>query len=209
MEASQLTSLPVLTIITIFGILQACATPPRPPVALSQNQPADIEGHSHLREAVMNTGKSVPSAVQAPLRDLNIMRSDIPNVLSDIDYPYRIDGPIYCDELIEEINALNAVLGTSADIDARDLSQSEKAAESASNAAQSAMEDAATGWIPYRSVLRRVTGATAHEREVRQAFEAGRIRRAFLKGVGGAFQCPYPARPLSVIAPQIISEGNH
>ena len=47
-----------------------------------------------------------------------------------------------------------------------------------------AIRDAATDFIPYRSWVRRLTGAQARSRTVQDAVEAGRLRRAFLKGLG-------------------------
>lgn len=129
------------------------------------------------------------------------MKEEIPPILIAIEYPYKIDGPVYCDRLVREVSALDEVLGMGMDHVSEDLANNEKAAEAATNAATSALEDAATGWLPYRSIVRRLTGATKHERAIRNAYQRGRIRRAFLKGVGGAFQCPYPARPSSVEQP--------
>ena len=153
-----------------------------------------------------NTRKSLPGVAKAPLQDFNLMKEEIPAILTAIEYPYKIDGPVYCDLLIQEVTELDAVLGMGMDHIKEDLANNEKAAEAATNAATSALEDAATGWLPYRSVVRRLTGATKHERNVRNAYQRGRIRRAFLKGVGGAFQCPYPARPSSVEQP-ILAPG--
>lgn len=160
-----------------------------------------------IRSSMTETGRSLPGAAKAPLKDLNLMREEIPPILLAIEYPYRIDGPVYCDQLAMEVDALDEVLGIGLDHYEEEGSRRERAAEAATNAAQNALEDAATGWIPYRSVLRRVTGATKHEREVRKAYQRGRIRRAFLKGVGGAFQCPYPARPSSVEQPMLAPQG--
>lgn len=157
-----------------------------------------------VKKSVADTGRSIPDALQAPLRDFNIVKRPIPESLSRIVYPYAITGPVHCRALVAEINDLNSVLGNSADVSALENSRSEAIAEAASNAATNAIEDVATGWIPYRSVIRRITGAHKYEREIRKAYERGRIRRAFLKGVGGAYGCPYPARPSSVTAPMRI-----
>lgn len=137
------------------------------------------------------------------------MKEQIPPLLLAIDYPYKIEGPVYCDKLAAEVTALDEVLGMGLDLYEEDDSRNERAAQAATNAAQTALEDAATGWIPYRSMLRRMTGATKHERSIRKAYEKGRIRRAFLKGIGGAFQCPYPARPSSVEQPMLAPQGTN
>jgi len=159
---------------------------------------------SVMRTSMQNTRRRIPDALRAPLRDFNLSKRPIPPILSNITYTYAINGPVHCQNLIVEINELNAVLGNSADMAAAENSRSEIIAEAASNAATNAIEDAATGWIPYRSVIRRVTGAHQYERKLHKAYEKGRIRRAYLKGIGGAFGCAYPARPTSVNGPMRI-----
>lgn len=204
--------LPVSRITACAGAVMtlcACATTqssvPQRVIVTESDTPTKRE---LFTRAVADTGRSIPGAARAPLKDFNLMRDSIPAVLTRIEYPYQINGPVYCDKLVQEVTALDEVLGVSHDIHKDELSRSEATAEAASNAAQNALEDVATGWIPYRSVVRRITGATKHERSIRKAYERGRIRRAFLKGVGGAFQCPYPARPLSVIKPMPMDNGS-
>ena len=50
-------------------------------------------------------------------------------------------------------------------------------------------------FIPFRGILRELTGANAHEFNFREAIGAGMMRRAFLKGIGREWDCPYPASP--------------
>ena len=50
-------------------------------------------------------------------------------------------------------------------------------------------------FIPFRGVIREVSGANRHEYEFRQAISAGLMRRAYLKGRGEQMGCAYPARP--------------
>ncbi len=182
--------------------LCACVSTAQHKTSYDQNVPSTRK--SVMRESMVNTTRRIPDALRAPLRDFNLSKRPLPRVLARITYPYAIDGPVHCQDLITEVNALNAVLGNSADVSAAESSRSELVAEAASNAATNAIEDAATGWIPYRSVVRRVTGAHQYERKLRKAYEMGRIRRAYLKGIGGAFGCAYPARPSSVSGPMRI-----
>ena len=48
--------------------------------------------------------------------------------------------------------------------------------------------------IPFRGILREVTGAASNDRALRAAFTAGMARRAFLKVLGQGKGCAYPAR---------------
>ncbi|MGG2005328.1 hypothetical protein [Novosphingobium resinovorum] len=50
-------------------------------------------------------------------------------------------------------------------------------------------------FIPFRGLIREVSGANAQDRKVNAAIQAGLTRRGFLKGVGSAKGCRYPASP--------------
>jgi hypothetical protein len=50
-------------------------------------------------------------------------------------------------------------------------------------------------FIPFRSVLRELSGAADHQRAFQAAIYAGAVRRGFLKGLGQQQGCAYPARP--------------
>jgi hypothetical protein len=50
----------------------------------------------------------------------------------------------------------------------------------------------ASGLIPFRSLVRRATGAYAYQKKYNQAYKLGAQRRAYLKGVGLARGCPPP-----------------
>ena len=52
-----------------------------------------------------------------------------------------------------------------------------------------------TGIAPFRSMVRRATGATAHERAIRDAYRRGHLRRSYLKGIGFAMGCDGAAAP--------------
>ncbi|MDI6624829.1 MAG: hypothetical protein QME55_08875, partial [Brevundimonas sp.] len=71
----------------------------------------------------------------------------------------------------------------------------ERAGDAASSAALDAIRDTATDFIPGRSWIRRLSGAEQHSRHVQAAIQAGRMRRAFLKGVGMNRNCAPPAAP--------------
>lgn len=49
--------------------------------------------------------------------------------------------------------------------------------------------------IPFRGIVREVTGAAGDERDLLYAITAGMTRRGFLKGLGKGRGCDYPAAP--------------
>jgi hypothetical protein len=132
-----------------------------------------------------------PDAVEVaktPLRDLNIDGRDIPAVLikaaSD---PYAMTGLGKCNAIITEIAALDDVLGADYDIaqgDGRNPISPGRIGQSVVGSV-----------IPFRGIVREVSGAAGNERALRAAYTAGMVRRGFLKGLGLGKRCAYPARP--------------
>ena len=49
--------------------------------------------------------------------------------------------------------------------------------------------------IPFRGLVREVSGAAGDQRKAEAAVRAGLARRAYLKGLGQGKGCKYPARP--------------
>lgn len=138
------------------------------------------------------------AAATAPLDDLNLRREMIPTVLLQAESnPYDMRNLNRCATIGAEIERLNEALGPDADEppapDGRHLS--EQAADAAAQATLGAIRDAATDFIPGRSWVRRLSGAEQHSRHVQSAIQSGRLRRAFLKGMGMQRNCAPPAAP--------------
>lgn len=129
-----------------------------------------------------------------PLSDLNLRKGEIPQLLIDAqDNPYTLAGMARCPQIAAAVGELDAVLG-----DDIDVAQANKQRTSAGRVAQSV----AGSFIPFRGVIREISGANSQERKVQAAIYAGTARRAFLKGVGQQRGCRYPARSAT---PQIIA----
>ena len=143
-------------------------------------------------------GSGLGEAVTAPLEDLNLRRQTIPTVLLQAEAnPYDLRHLNQCSTIGAEIGRLDEALGPDTDEPpAPDGSYlSERAADAASSAALDAIRDTTTDFIPGRSWIRRLSGAEQHSRHVQSAIQAGRMRRAFLKGVGMQRNCAPPAAP--------------
>lgn len=169
------------------------------PVAEEPQAGIQEGGMQLMRETYSATRNGIGDAVTAPLRDFNVVRRDIPEILTIAQRdPYAVPERLDCAGLQYDISRYDLVLGPDLDVpgDATDRSLYARGAEAASNAALDAVRDATTGWIPFRSVIRRLTGAEQGERDFRAAVLAGTIRRAYLKGLGEAHGCRMPAAPL-------------
>ena len=121
-----------------------------------------------------------------PVDDLNLRKGKIPpQLVAAQDKPYDLVRLGDCPKLAAAIGELDAILG--ADID---LPAPSRGGPSAGRLAQWAVGS----FIPFRGAIREISGANARKRAVDAAIRAGIARRAFLKGVGEARGCRYPAR---------------
>jgi hypothetical protein len=143
-------------------------------------------------------GAGVGAAATAPLDDFNLRREHIPTVLLQAEAnPYDLRNLNQCTTIGAEIARLDEALGPDTDEPPSPDNPylSERAADAASKAALDAIRDTTTDFIPGRSWIRRLSGAERHRLQVQSAVQAGRMRRAFLKGVGMQRNCAPPAAP--------------
>jgi hypothetical protein len=137
-------------------------------------------------------------AVTAPLVDFNVRRDQIPTVLLQAQAnPYDQRNLDRCSTVGAEVARLDEALGPDRDEPPapNGSNLNERAQDALARAALDAIRDAATDFIPYRSWIRRLSGAQARSKTVQDAVEAGRLRRAFLKGLGMQLNCAPPASP--------------
>jgi len=131
---------------------------------------------------------TVEDLAMTPLEDLNLAKDPIPPaLLRAAQDPYRGPGGNTCADILHQIGDLDAVLGEDVDMGPREP-------ENPANIGKIAQSMVGM-LIPYRGLIRNVTGAERHAREFREAIAAGMMRRAYLKGLGQGLDCPYPARP--------------
>jgi hypothetical protein len=145
--------------------------------------------------AAAQTRQEEPDAMdvaQTPFRDLNISSEDIdPILLKALADVYATEGTQSCDAIHMKIAELDNALG-----DDFDLPRGDDGGLSVGRVAQSVVGSL----LPFRGILREVTGANEKRREQELAAAAGLVRRGFLKGVGLAQGCDYPARPREIVA---------
>jgi len=149
-----------------------------------------------VNRAVNKTSEGIDDAALTPLNDLNLRRTEIPKRLEAIVSPYEPLKARTCEAILAEVTELTIILGPDSDApppSPETLSQ--RAGDGAANLALSGVASAATDFIPFRSVVRAATGASAHERRLRAAYERGIQRRAYVKGVGWTLGCQPPAAP--------------
>ena len=153
------------------------------------------------QKVVTDDTVTVGDVAKSPLEDLNLAKDPIPPALQRaLEEPYRDPGLNNCADIRNEIGDLDAVLGDDMDTDPH----SDEHRTSVGRMAQNVL----SSLIPYRGVIRSLSGANRHEREFKESIAAGMMRRAYLKGMGQAMGCPYPARPAppEMIAAAILKQ---
>jgi hypothetical protein len=130
---------------------------------------------------------------KTPLRDLNIDARDIPEPLRfAVRDPYETARMTSCNAIVADIAVLDQVLGADYDIAATDADGKKGLPDvNMGKLGQSVVGSI----IPFRGIVREVSGAADSERLLRAAYTAGMARRSFLKGLGMGRGCKYPARP--------------
>jgi len=125
-----------------------------------------------------------------PLRDLNIAKVEIPEVLRDaMNNPYQRPADHGCPTLLAQLAALDEELGPDIDVPEEKLGRLDASREALGNAATGALQNTVEGAIPFRGWLRKLSGAERHSRQAQAAVLAGKIRRGYFKGLMTAQDC--------------------
>ena len=137
-------------------------------------------------------------AATAPLNDLNLIRADIPAVLTSAqEKPYAVPPDSSCTSLAREMGELDKVLGPDLDFKAANDPSNSSAAANLAQKGVDRVKDSAIGTIasvtqnviPYRDWVRKLSGAEAYADKVTASILAGTARRSFLKGIWVAKEC--------------------
>lgn len=152
------------------------------------------------------TAQGLPGAAQAPLRDLNLVRDQIPPILvRAYARPYDRQGLDTCPVILDQVHQLDLALGPDVDIPLAATPEKDmfaKGAGFAADAALDAAKAATTGMIPLRSWVRRLSGANRAEQQAKAVALAGSVRRGYLKALGEQKGCDWPAAPLKPGSPE-------
>jgi len=113
-----------------------------------------------------------------PVRDVGMSKREIPPILvKAYEDPYSLQGLKSCKALAAEVTDLNAVLGADYVIG------NEYKENRAGKLAEAGGKTIVNSIIPFRGLVREVTGAAPADRRLNAAVDAGLARRGFLRGV--------------------------
>lgn len=130
------------------------------------------------------TRKQAEQIGMQPARDMGLSKRKIPPVLEDaLADPYGIRSLKTCSQLAAAVRTLNDALGP--DYEAGGEYRENRAGKLAAAGAKSVINSI----IPYRSLVREITGAAPADRHMNAVVDAGLARRGFLRGVQYKQRC--------------------
>ena len=138
-------------------------------------------GQAQQATGKTSTVQDAKEVATQPIRDVGIEKTKIPPVLAEASQdPYAMSGAGSCRQIASSISALSSALGP-------DFGSSEPKKKTSMVKAGSA---AVVGsLIPFRGVVREISGAAPAERRLLAAINAGFARRGFLRGLQRARKC--------------------
>jgi len=156
-----------------------------PAPGLAQNQAAEKE---------RSTEQMASDIASQPAEDIGIEKKEIPEVLLKVqDAPYSLKDIRSCTDIRTAVAELDTALGE--DLDVKDDKTREQKRKETAGAVGGAIVNS---FVPFRGIIREVSGAGARQRRYNEAIYAGVVRRSFLKGLGQQKGCRYPAAPETV-----------
>lgn len=109
-----------------------------------------------------------------PGRDVGINKPEVPAVLAEAaDDPYSLEKVRTCGQITNAIRALNVELGP-------DFGEEPGKKTSILKAGSAAVVNTL---LPFRGIVREVSGAASADRRIAAATQAGIARRGFLRGI--------------------------
>jgi hypothetical protein len=154
-------------------LLAGCATSQEKRPATASAAPADAP-----QSKVEATAEAAVGIATQPARDLGVAKTSTPAVLlRAAENPYALDATANCSQVAAAIAGLTEHLGPDYTLGMdKDENKAGKLAEAGGKTIINAI-------IPFRGLVREMTGAAAAQRRLNDAVDAGYARRGFLRGI--------------------------
>lgn len=160
-------------------LLTGCAAARESRPAAASAAPANA---SHSKEE--STAELSAEIATQPVRDLGVAKTKTPAVLAQAaENPYTLDATANCGQVAAAIARLSEHLGPDYTLGVvKDENRAGKLAEAGGKTIINTI-------IPFRGLVREMTGAAAAQRRLSDAVDAGYARRGFLRGIQTAKGC--------------------
>ena len=164
----------VATFLLMFAVAAGAAS------AQNEAETANSTQPSRMQEV----GRSAGRIASQPVRDVGVARTDIPPVLqAAVAAPYGLNGIKTCRDLSNAFHALTDVIGP--DFQPGEVKKENRAGK----LAEAGGKTAVNSLLPFRALVREVSGAAPAQRRLSDAVDAGYARRGFLRGVHSTRSC--------------------
>lgn len=131
-----------------------------------------------------SVGKSAGRIASQPARDVGVAKTGVPIPLQKAyDAPYSLTGIRTCRDISRAFHELTDVIGP--DFAAGNVKKENRAGKLAEAGGKTIVNSI----IPFRGLVREVTGAAPAQRRLERAIAAGYARRGFLRGVHQTRKC--------------------
>lgn len=135
-------------------------------------------------QAVQSTVKRGGEIASQPARDIGAEKTKIAPVLAKAHYaPYSLAGTGTCGQIRDTIAELTRALGPDFTVG------NEKKENKAGELAAAGGKTVVNAILPFRGLVREVSGAGPAQRRLNAAIDAGFARRGFLRGIAYSRHC--------------------
>jgi hypothetical protein len=181
-----------LPLVALLGASVATAQPAPIATTTTKTEQTRVETPSQTtttttmttREKIVDTGKAAGEIATQPVRDVGARKIEIPVPIQQAAAaPYSLAGLRTCAQLNQAIFELNDVLGP--DYAGSVTVHENKAGKLAAAGGKTIVNTI----IPFRGLVREVSGAAPAERRLNADIKAAFARRGFLRGVATARKC--------------------
>jgi hypothetical protein len=154
----------------------------------NQTSPADNGAAAKEPSRYQEARDSAGRIASQPAKDVGAMKIRIPPVLeAAAENPYDLKALTNCKKIASGFHSLTEALGP--DFNTGEVKKENRVGKLAEAGGQSVIN----GFIPFRGLVREVTGAAPAQRRLNHAIEAGHARRGFLRGLYVGRRCKSPA----------------
>jgi len=161
-----------------FPILSALALSTLCAAAVAQ--PAPPDKHDKMAE----TGKAAGRIVTQPVQDVGVKKITVPPAVAKAAAaPYSSKGLRTCSQIRRELTDLNEVLGPDFD------GAAPRKENRAGKLAEAGGKTVVNAFIPFRGLVRELTGAAPAQRRLNAALDAAYARRGYLRGLAQMRKC--------------------
>jgi len=168
---------PLISLMLVLGATDA---------ALAQTNQQD-DAPQPRPSRIQDVGRSAGRIASQPARDVGVAKTGIPPVLQDAwDAPYGMKGIKTCRDISAAFHALTDVIGP--DFKAGEVKKENRAGK----LAEAGGKTIVNSLIPFRGLVREVSGAAPAQRRLEHAVAAGYARRGFLRGMHQVRKCKTP-----------------